>query len=124
MQPLDAQGLHVDVLAVAEPFGVVAKGLHRNGLGCPRDAFLFEKCLKRVYPCSVKVPIRSRAQQPDLSDTFDQMRDGHWHGAIDIMRPESTPVHAVSDGIIRKLFLSKAGGNFTPAIGTPTSVAR
>jgi murein DD-endopeptidase MepM/ murein hydrolase activator NlpD len=47
----------------------------------------------------------------DLSDTFDQMRGDHRHGAIDIMRPESTPVHAVSDGIIRKLFLSKAGGN-------------
>ena len=47
----------------------------------------------------------------DLSDTFDQMRGDHRHGAIDIMRPESTPVHAVSDGVIRKLFLSKAGGN-------------
>ncbi len=47
----------------------------------------------------------------DLSDTFDQMRGGHRHGAIDIMRPENTPVHAVSDGVIRKLFLSKAGGN-------------
>jgi hypothetical protein len=45
----------------------------------------------------------------DLSDTFDQMRGGHRHEAIDIMRPESTPVQAVSDGIIRKLFLSKAG---------------
>ncbi len=50
-------------------------------------------------------------RRSDLSDTFDQMRGGHRHGAIDIMRPESTPVHAVSDGIIRKLFLSKAGGN-------------
>src|SRR5260370_25004009 len=47
----------------------------------------------------------------DLSDTYDQMRDGRRHEAIDIMRPEGTPVHAVSDGIIRKLFLSKAGGN-------------
>ncbi|HEV3109979.1 MAG TPA: M23 family metallopeptidase [Candidatus Binataceae bacterium] len=47
----------------------------------------------------------------DLSDTFDQMRGRHRHGAIDIMRPEDTPVHAVSDGVIRKLFLSKAGGN-------------
>jgi peptidoglycan LD-endopeptidase LytH len=26
------------------------------------------------------------------------------------MRPEDTPVHAVVDGVIRKLFLSKAGG--------------
>jgi murein DD-endopeptidase MepM/ murein hydrolase activator NlpD len=50
-------------------------------------------------------------RQSDLSDTFDQMRDGYRHGAIDIVMPENTPVLAVSNGLIRKLFLSKAGGN-------------
>ena len=46
----------------------------------------------------------------DLTDSFDQKRNGHRHEAIDIMVPENTPVHAVADGSIRKLFLSKAGG--------------
>ena len=31
--------------------------------------------------------------------------------AIDIIKPNGTPVRAVVDGTIRKLFVSKAGGN-------------
>jgi murein DD-endopeptidase MepM/ murein hydrolase activator NlpD len=47
----------------------------------------------------------------DLHDNFDQMRGQARHEAIDIMEPRGTPVHAVVDGIIAKLFLSKPGGN-------------
>src|ERR1700687_162864 len=47
----------------------------------------------------------------DLYDTFDQMRGTSKHEAIDIMQPRGTPVHAVVDGVIAKLFLSKPGGN-------------
>ncbi len=47
----------------------------------------------------------------DLYDTFDQMRGTAKHEAIDIMQPRGTPVHAVVDGVIAKLFLSKPGGN-------------
>jgi murein DD-endopeptidase MepM/ murein hydrolase activator NlpD len=47
----------------------------------------------------------------DLFDSFDQMRGASKHEAIDIMEPRLTPVHAVVDGVITKLFLSKAGGN-------------
>ena len=47
----------------------------------------------------------------DLHDTFDEQRDGKKHEAIDIMAPRGTPVRAVVDGIIKKLFLSKPGGN-------------
>ena len=32
------------------------------------------------------------------------------HEAVDILAPRHTPVHAVADGTIAKLFLSKAGG--------------
>jgi murein DD-endopeptidase MepM/ murein hydrolase activator NlpD len=35
----------------------------------------------------------------------------HPHEATDIMRPRGTPVYAVDDGVIQKLFASKAGGN-------------
>src|SRR6185503_11366085 len=35
---------------------------------------------------------------------------GHSHEAVDILAPRNTPVHAVEDGTIAKLFLSKAGG--------------
>jgi murein DD-endopeptidase MepM/ murein hydrolase activator NlpD len=48
---------------------------------------------------------------PQLKDTFTQARAGGVpHDAIDIMAPRSTPVLAVDDGRIAKLFLSKAGG--------------
>jgi murein DD-endopeptidase MepM/ murein hydrolase activator NlpD len=47
----------------------------------------------------------------ELRDSFDEMRNGHRHEAIDISEPEGTPVRAVVNGTIQKLFFSKAGGN-------------
>jgi murein DD-endopeptidase MepM/ murein hydrolase activator NlpD len=46
-----------------------------------------------------------------LHDTFSETHNGHAHEAIDIMEPAGTPVYAVTAGSIRKLFLSKEGGN-------------
>jgi murein DD-endopeptidase MepM/ murein hydrolase activator NlpD len=46
----------------------------------------------------------------ELHDSFNEIHHGHRHEAIDIMKPYGTPVHAVVDGTIRKLFLSRAGG--------------
>lgn len=50
--------------------------------------------------------------QPDqLTRTFSDRRSGgRTHEAIDILAPMNTPVLAVQDGTIAKLFLSKAGG--------------
>jgi murein DD-endopeptidase MepM/ murein hydrolase activator NlpD len=48
----------------------------------------------------------------DIPDTFLQARPGgRVHEAADLMAPRGTPVYAVTDGVIRKLFLSKPGGN-------------
>jgi murein DD-endopeptidase MepM/ murein hydrolase activator NlpD len=47
----------------------------------------------------------------DLHDSFAETHNGHPHEAIDLMAPRGTPVHAVVAGTIRKLFLSKPGGN-------------
>lgn len=55
-------------------------------------------------------PIRGLALA-DLRDTFEEVHDGHKHEAIDIVEPKGTPVRAVVSGTIRKLFLSKPGGN-------------
>ena len=50
--------------------------------------------------------------RPDqLQNTFDDARGGgRVHKAIDIMAPRNTPVLAVEDGKVAKLFTSKQGG--------------
>jgi murein DD-endopeptidase MepM/ murein hydrolase activator NlpD len=47
----------------------------------------------------------------DLHDTFNEARGTERrHEATDISAPRNSPVVAVEDGVIRKLFLSKPGG--------------
>ncbi|MBV9155402.1 MAG: M23 family metallopeptidase [Acidobacteriaceae bacterium] len=50
-------------------------------------------------------------QLSDLKDTFEEVHNGHTHEAIDIIAPKGTLIRAVVSGTIRKLFLSKPGGN-------------
>ena len=45
-----------------------------------------------------------------LKGMFAESRDGRAHEAVDILAPRNTPIHAVEDGTIAKLFFSKAGG--------------
>lgn len=47
----------------------------------------------------------------DLQDTYTQSRGtARSHDAIDILAPHGTPVLAVDDGVVRKLFTSVRGG--------------
>lgn len=42
--------------------------------------------------------------------SFTERRGGRVHEASDMLAPRGTPVYAVEDGTIAKLFVSKAGG--------------
>lgn len=49
--------------------------------------------------------------KPDqLTRQFDDARGGRRHEALDILAPQGTPVRAVEDGRVARLFFSKAGG--------------
>jgi murein DD-endopeptidase MepM/ murein hydrolase activator NlpD len=50
-------------------------------------------------------------QANQLVDTYEQARsEGRTHEAIDILAPRGTPVRAVADGRVAKLFTSRLGG--------------
>ena len=72
-----------------------------------------------VMTANTTEELRSRAltlpvhgiKKEELRDTFNELRGGsRRHEAIDILAPRNTPVFAVEDGEIAKLFLSEAGG--------------
>ncbi|WP_425478719.1 M23 family metallopeptidase [Pseudoxanthomonas indica] len=56
------------------------------------------------------IPVQGKSAS-DLADTFTDARSqGRLHDAIDIMATAGTPVLAVADGQIEKLFYSERGG--------------
>jgi len=64
----------------------------------------------QVAPSGLAIPVVG-VKVDQLVDTFDAARSqGRRHDAIDIMSPEGTPVIAVADGIVEKLFTSVRGG--------------
>jgi murein DD-endopeptidase MepM/ murein hydrolase activator NlpD len=56
------------------------------------------------------LPVQGIAKS-DIRDNFSEMRGGNRrHEAIDVLAPRNTPVLAVEDGKVARLFLSDAGG--------------
>jgi peptidoglycan LD-endopeptidase LytH len=59
---------------------------------------------------SLTLPVQG-IKRSELRDTFNEMRgSSRRHEALDVLAPRNTPVLAVEDGKIARLFLSDAGG--------------
>jgi peptidoglycan LD-endopeptidase LytH len=59
---------------------------------------------------SLTLPVQG-IKREELRDTFNEMRgSSRRHEALDVLAPRNTPILAVEDGKIAKLFLSDAGG--------------
>jgi murein DD-endopeptidase MepM/ murein hydrolase activator NlpD len=69
--------------------------------------------VEALHRHTLRVPVDGVSVESFKSE-FEERRSGkggHPHEAVDILAPRNTPVHAVEDGAIAKLFESQAGGH-------------
>src|SRR3979411_1012773 len=93
------QKIVISILSLALIFGLLAN----------QTVALEAQPLVRIGPPHIAPPFAD-LRMSDLRDSFDEQHFGHRHEAIDIMEPRGTPIRAVDDGTIRKLFPSASGG--------------
>ncbi|HEX6368936.1 MAG TPA: M23 family metallopeptidase [Longimicrobium sp.] len=87
---------------VEVPFGA--------GAGAPADAPPAPVPADGIPGVGLLIPVQG-VRAASLVDTYEQSRgQGRRHDAIDIMAPRGTPVLAVADGVVMKLFQSERGG--------------
>lgn len=84
---------------------LAAGGAVACGIGAADDAAVRELRAKHLL-----LPIE-HADISKLKHSFSETHNGHVHEAVDILAPRNTPIQAVENGIIAKLFESKAGGH-------------
>jgi murein DD-endopeptidase MepM/ murein hydrolase activator NlpD len=95
-------------LAASQPAtsAVATNGTHRRNTGDSEPA----EAIRSDPPAKLRLPIDG-IKAESLKGGFAEGRTGHPHEAVDMLSPRNTPVHAVADGTVAKLFVSKAGGN-------------
>jgi peptidoglycan LD-endopeptidase LytH len=67
------------------------------------------KTAEAIEDRDLELPVEG-VDEEELYDSYSDARGSRTHEAIDIMAARGTPVHAVEDGTIKRLFTSKAGG--------------
>jgi murein DD-endopeptidase MepM/ murein hydrolase activator NlpD len=71
----------------------------------PADLSDFERLRSRA----LAIPVQGKTAR-DIPDNFAELRGARPHEAIDIVAPRGTPVVAVAEGTVKKLFTSVRGG--------------
>jgi len=74
----------------------------------PRETVDVDAARRTLASRALVFPVKGH--EAALRDNFDELRGKTPHEALDIMAPRGTPVVAVDDGTIAKLFNSKPGG--------------
>jgi peptidoglycan LD-endopeptidase LytH len=108
--------LDSDSSVVANPSPVIAAEPPVATAGGPRVAAAPHEsapggAIDELRQRDLRLPIDG-ANLETFKGEFDERRGGgeRPHEAVDMLAPRNTPVHAVEDGTIAKLFFSKAGG--------------
>jgi len=111
--PRTASAAHADYPSVQAPAVAVASDATRSDTAdmSVAPASQPSAATPAATPASsLLIPVQG-ARAAELSDTFTDARsEGRSHDAIDIMAARGTPVLAVADGHVEKLFTSERGG--------------
>jgi murein DD-endopeptidase MepM/ murein hydrolase activator NlpD len=92
-----------------EPRGAERPGERTPEVIATTGSVAVVKTIENLRRRDLEIPVEG-VDEDDLRDTFSDSRNGRLHEALDIMAPRHTPVRAVENGRIAKLFSSKAGG--------------
>ena len=101
-----------DAVVIGQPAPVATSGEPSPVVTPPPPA---ETTIGKVPAAELKdrnllIPVEG-VKRDQLTRTFTEQRSGgRTHEAIDILAPMNTPVVAVEDGVVARLFYSKAGG--------------
>jgi peptidoglycan LD-endopeptidase LytH len=94
----------------ARPLGLREEGGGRQPVAVATSGTAAAKAaIELLRDRDLKIPVED-VDRDDLRDSYQDARGTRVHEAIDIMAPRGTPVRAVEDGRLVKLFNSKQGG--------------
>jgi len=79
-----------------------------------------EAAVEDLRDRDLEIPVED-VDDDDLRDTFANARGTRAHEALDIMAPRHTPVRAVEDGVIAKVYNSRGGGGLSLYQFDPTN---
>jgi len=98
--------------STGEPLGTVSAGPPRVAAVSPTAETIGADPIAVLRRHDLRLPLEDDVDVDDWKGHFAQRRGGgaRGHEAVDILAPRHTPVVAVEDGTIARLFNSKAGG--------------